>query len=739
LSPEYFGLSGLFFYHIRQRSGFAALAGIGGAGRLGYQGGMMTRWIKVFAALIVATLVPGAAHAEVTAQTEYTTTEIMPEATGVAPGGILWFAIRQTVRENWHVFWVNPGDAGIPLNLQWEMPNGFEAGEILYPAPEFIPVGPLASYAHEGAPVFLVPVTAPQDAHIGETLDVAIDAAWQVCEQICVPEEARFEFALPVVAAPETIDETQAVFEQARAALPGEHDGEAAFTRAGNRFELTVQSWRHETARDVFFFPAVEGLTTPAAEQTAFLTDGVLTISMEPGWVDDVGGDIVEGVVTFTDESGERRAFRLAAAIEGSLVAPMLADAPQVAAQGGNIAFYLLLAFFGGVILNVMPCVFPIIFVKAATFVESAKTDIGAVRQHGLLFTAGVLTTFALMGGVLLALRAGGEQLGWGFHLQSPIVVALSAYVLFMVGLNLFGFFTVGENLAGAGESLTRKGGAAGAFFTGALAVIVAAPCIGPLLTAPMGAALVQPAAIGMLIFLLMGLGLAAPYLLLSFIPSAARLLPRPGAWMTVMKQALAFPVFGAAAYFLWVFSRQTGANGLAFVLAGALLLALAAWLFEKSKGDGPWALGVRAAAAVATLLAVLPVLRVEPAVATEAKPGVYGAIASEAYDPERLAAYRAEGKPVFIDFTAAWCVTCQFNKMTVLKSDEVAAAFADTETVLMVADWTVRDPMITEALESYGASGVPLYVVYPADAPAQILPPALSRKIVVNALKGSS
>lgn len=699
----------------------------------------MIRWTRIFLVLIAAAFAASAARADMTAETEYTATEIIPEANGVAPGETLWFAIRQTVRENWHVFWVNPGDAGIPLNLQWEMPDGFEAGELLYPAPEFIPVGPLASYAHEGEPVFLVPVTAPQGAPVGETIDVAIDAAWQVCEQICVPEGARFEFALPVVAQPETDVETQAVFEQARAALPNAYDGEASLARAGDRYALTVQSWPSDSARDVFFFPVVEGLTTPAAEQMSSLKDGVLTISMEPGWVDENGGDVVEGVITFTDKAGEHRAVRLAATIEGSLTAPALADTPQVSVQTGNIGFYLLLAFLGGVILNVMPCVFPIIFVKAATFVESAKTDMGAVRQHGLLFTAGVLATFALMGGVLLALRAGGEQLGWGFHLQSPVVVALSAYVLFMVGLNLFGFFTVGENLAGAGETLTRQGGGAGAFFTGALAVVVAAPCIGPLLTAPMGAALVQPAAIGMLIFLLMGLGLAAPYLLLSFIPSAARLLPKPGPWMAVMKQALAFPVFAAAAYFLWVFSRQTGANGLAFVLAGAVLLALAAWLFEKSKGDGPWSLGVRAAAAVAVLLAVLPVLRIEPAVATETQPSAYGAVASEAYDPERLAAYRAEGTPVFIDFTAAWCVTCQFNKVTVLKSDDVAQAFADTGTVLMVADWTVRDPIITEALESYGASGVPLYVVYPANGPAQILPPALSRNIVVNALKGSS
>ncbi|MEO1243985.1 MAG: thioredoxin family protein [Pseudomonadota bacterium] len=691
--------------------------------------------------LLTALALAGTANAASRVVTEYTTTEIIPETNGIAPGETTWFAIRQEVRDHWHVFWVNPGDAGIPLNTQWDLPDGFEVGEILHPAPEYIPVGPLASYAHEGEPVFLVSVTAPLSASPGDMIDVVIDAAWQACEQICVPEDARFEFALPVVTSAERRADASPMFDRARNALPKSHDGEAQISRNKGRLSLQVQPWSDGGADDVFFFPVVEGLTTPAAAQEASVKDGVLTILMEPGWVDSYDAQTLEGVITYQDGAGQENALSVSALVDGPLMT-LDGDAPQVtvAASTGGIVWYLVLAFLGGVILNIMPCVFPIIFVKAASFMESARTDQKAVREHGLLFTAGVLSTFALMGGLLLVLRAGGEQLGWGFHLQSPVVVALSAYVLFMVGLNLFGFFHVAESLAGAGDSLTRKGGAAGAFFTGTLAVVVAAPCIGPLLTAPMGAALMQPAAIGMLIFLLMGLGLATPYLVLSFIPSAGRFLPRPGPWMAILKQVLAFPVFAAAAYFLWVFSRQTGATGLAFILAGAVLLALAAWLFEKSKGDGPWAIGVRGASALAALLAVLPLMRIEPAAVAAAPPqGAYGAIASEAYGAERLAAYRAEGTPVFVDFTAAWCVTCQFNKMTVLKSDEVADAFAATGTVLMVADWTVRDPLITEALQAFGASGVPLYAFYPKGEPAQILPPALSRKIVVSALSGAS
>jgi len=698
---------------------------------------MLIRFINI--CLVVFAVLSGSAQAASQATTDYTYTEIISEKTGFTPGETAWFAVRQELRENWHVFWVNPGDAGIPLSFNWTLPDGYAPGDILHPAPEFIPVGPLASYAHEGAPVFLVSVSVPPSATPGDVVTVTIDAMWQTCEEICVPEDAQFEFDVPVVESADIRDEVADFFAEARRNLPEVHQGKASFSRESLRYELRIEDWSASDAQEIFFFPEPEGLTMPAAVQSASINGSQLIISMEPGWIDEFNADILNGVITYEDGSGTKASRAVSAGVDGIITNPMN-DAPVTAlpAASGNVAFYLVFAFLGGVILNIMPCVFPIIFVKAAAFMENAQSDRKAIQQHGLLFTAGILSTFALMGGALLLLRAGGEQLGWGFHLQSPLVVAMSAYVLFLVGLNLFGFFTVGESLAGSGDSLTRRGGATGAYFTGVLAVVVAAPCIGPLLTAPMGAALVQPAAIGMLIFLLMGLGLATPYLVLSFIPSAGRLLPRPGPWMLVLKQALAFPVFAAAAYFLWVFSRQTGPAGLGVILGGAIFLALAAWLFEKSKGDGAMALALRIAAAFAALLALAPLIRVEPATAAAPTAGVYGAIPSEPYDAEVLAEYRAAGTPVFIDFTAAWCVTCQFNKITVLKSAEVADAFAATGTMLMVADWTVRDPEITEALEAFGASGVPLYVYYPPGKPAQILPPALSRKVVIDALAGS-
>ena len=696
--------------------------------------------IRSFAVLfvILAAALPGAGAAQMALDTEYVRTEIIPESNGFVPGETQWFAILQEIRPGWHVFWTNPGDAGLPLDLTWSLPPGFEAGDIRHPVPQYIPVGPLASWAHEGTPVFLVPVLVPADLTIGAEIAVEIDATWQVCEEICVPEEGRFTFSLPVIEAGEKEGWREDIFNAARAKLPQPYSGDAAFARRGNEFVLELSPSDESDGGAVFFFPEPEGLIEPAGKQKASIDGGVMTLSMTPGFAQDYAGDTLRGVLTVSGDDGVRRGFDVMAAVTQPLSNPLQGNAPARLAGNANIALLLALAFFGGLILNIMPCVFPIIFIKAAALMQSAREDAATVRRHGLLYSGGVLATFLFIGGVLLALRAGGEQLGWGFHLQSPPVVALSAYVLLLVGLNLSGLFSVGEGLAGSGEALARKGGGLGAFFTGALAVIVAAPCIGPLLSAPMGAALLQPAAVGLLIFAVMAIGLASPYLALSFVPSLGRHLPRPGPWMSIFKQALAFPVFAAAAYFLWVFSEQSDGGGLAIVLTGGVLLGVAAWLFELSKGDGARALIMRGIAALAALAALAPITRLEAIDSVAVgESAAYGAFQAEPYSASVLENYRVAGTPVFIDFTAAWCVTCQFNKATVFSSKDLAAAFDREGVVFMAADWTVRDPEITAALQSFGASGVPLYVYFPPGGAAEVLPLPLTKRAVLEAISG--
>lgn len=706
--------------------------------------------MKCFRFLLLAALVSVSLgwRAPVLAQTElaqtsvvneYTVSEIIPEAVGFAPGETLWFAVRQELRHKWHVFWVNPGDAGLPLALDWGLPAGFEPGAIIHPTPEYIPVGPLASYAHEGEPVFLIPVRAPADAPVGETIRVSIDASWQACEEICVPEDGRFSFELPVTQTLEKDESVAALFARARAAQPFPFDGEASFSVVGDGYELRLTPPNDFADSDVFFFAEPEGLIKPAGAQVASMEEGELVVTATPGWVDRFSEETLNGVLTFRDASGEYRGASLSTAISKPITKPTPFENPQVDHGAANIPVLLALAFFGGVLLNIMPCVFPIVFVKAASFMQSAREHPARVRAHGLLYTAGVLATFLLIGGLLLVLRAGGEQFGWGFHLQSPLVVALSAYVLFLVGLNLAGVFEVGERLTGAGDALTRKGGGVGAFFTGTLAVVVAAPCIGPLLSAPMGAALLLPPIAGMAIFAMLALGLAAPYLALSFAPGLGARLPKPGAWMATFKQALSFPVFAAAAYFLWVLAQQASGAGLAVVLAGAVLLAFAAWSFERSKGEGARALVLRVLSALAVVAAVTSLTRIEPAKATfkqaSGERETYAAMQAEAFDPDAIERYRNEGVPVFVDFTAAWCVTCQFNKLTVFSDASLATVFDEAGAVFMVADWTVRDPEITDALASFGASGVPLYVAYAADGSAKVLSLPLTKNAVVDAI----
>ena len=687
-----------------------------------------------FLTLLIWLLAQASAFAQRYVDNEYTYSEIITEKTAITPGETMWFALRQEVREGWHVFWKNPGEAGLTLKVEWATPEGFAVGDILYPTPEYIPVGPLASYAHEGAPVFLFPVTVPSKLAIGEEIIIDIKASWQACEEICVPEEGRFTFSMPVTETSEIDASRTALFDGARAALPTTYEGEATINARGGKYVLQLAPPADFSEADAFFFVETEALVEPAAAQTFSIADGILSIALEPGYVDDYAENTVRGVLTYHDDQGVRRGL----AIEASLPEPLTRPVVQTEIVTGpaiNLPVLLILAFFGGVILNVMPCVFPIVFIKATTFIKSAREAPQTVRKHGLLYTGGVLATFLAIGGVLLLLRASGEQLGWGFHLQSPAVVALSAYILFLVGLNLAGLFHVGESLAGSGEALTKKSGGAGAFFTGALAVVVAAPCIGPLLSAPMGAALLLPPMAGLAIFAVMGLGLAAPYLALSLAPQLGRYLPKPGRWMLLMKQALSFPVFGASVYFVWVLAQQTSGAGLAFILAGGVFLAFAAWLFELSKTDVRRAFILRLIASFAVIFALAPLTRLQAE-----KPGAgdvssYGAMSAVAYSEVALDRFRQEGRPVFIDFTAAWCVTCQFNKLTIFSSSDMAALFDANDAVFMVADWTVRDPEITAALESFGASGVPLYVYYPKEGPAKVLPLPLTAASVRNAV----
>ncbi|GGC95874.1 thiol:disulfide interchange protein DsbD [Aquisalinus flavus] len=716
--------------------------------------------MSLFAAAFLAMLVAGTAspvQAQAVSQpveTGNAVSQLVAEQAGIAPGETIRIGLYQELREGWHVYWMNPGDSGLPLEIDWTLPEGFETGDIQYPLPHRIPLGPLVNFGHEGTPLFMIDLTAPADAAPGQTVSLSADATWLICADICIPESATLSLSLPVVAEPAGADPAgAALFAEGDTHMPEQGGLEAAWYDLGGKPVLEL-SGDIDPQAEIFFFPAAISVVEPAAEQQVVGIDDGVRLFLQPSFdYDPAALDVLDGVVTI----GER-GIAIAAAQTGAPagVTPPDAATPSEAANAApaasatapassasrNLFAILGLAFLGGIILNVMPCVFPVIFIKAASLAHSAQEKRATIVRHGFIYTAGILVAFLAIAGLLLALRAGGEQIGWGFHLQSPVTVAVFAIVIFLVGLNLAGLFEIGTSVQGVGTGLAAKGGNSGAFFTGLLAVAVAAPCIGPFLGVPVGFALSaqQPAIVGLLVFAVMGLGLALPYLLISLIPGIAKALPRPGAWMEVFKQVLSFAMFATLVWLIWTLTLQAGTDGLVLVLIALLLTGFAAWAFglsQRSTGSGARLFArVLALAAIGgglyVLAGITPQLRTADYVASAPGEGDLSKLPTVAYSEATLEELRAAGTPVFIDFTAAWCVTCQVNKQTVLTRQQVVSQFHEKGVVYMVADWTVQDPEITRALEAQGRSGVPLYLFYaPGASEAQVLPQVLSFDIM--------
>lgn len=712
----------------------------------------MARLLSLF--VIIATWT-GFAQAQVSEPvvTGHAETRLVAEYDAAKPGETITLALMQTLEDHWHVYWQNPGDSGLPLNLAWDLPDGFEAGAIQYPLPHRLPLGPLVNYGHEGSPVFLIDITVPETATPGTVAGIAVDAEWLICADICVPEQARLALELPIAESRGEPTGGYAIeIGRVRRALPREPVFETVYFDHPRGPVLRIAGGPEG---EYDFFPYTPAATEPSAEVVKIAEDGVVLLGLKSGFAYQAKAPETLAGVLVVETPTRRRGYEifapkveprepLPAALTPDSAGGGGGEAPGGAsteASGGNapsegalpqasdgaplFGVTLLFAFLGGVILNVMPCVFPIVFLKAAGFAAVAKEHRSVVRLHGVLYTVGVLAAFAGLAILLLVLRQGGEQLGWGFHLQSPIAIAVFAGVLFLVGLNLFGMFEVGSSVQGLGDNLAKSGGAAGAFFTGLLAVAVAAPCIGPMLGGAVGLALSRSAVEGVLIFLMIGLGLAFPYLLLSLVPTAARLLPRPGPWMVTLRQLFAFAMFATVIWLVWVLSIQAGPPGVLRLGLGLLALSFGAWLFGRAQRGQSGIMG-RIVALAAVGLAIWPLSQITTAESSGASFKSLGEVETAEWSPAALEALREEGRPVFVDFTAAWCITCQVNKRTVLDTARVREAFAANDVVYMVADWTNRDDDITAALEELGRAGVPVYLYYAPGAESPVMLPQL-------------
>lgn len=690
-----------------------------------------------------------------TARTDNVAASLIAEVEHVRPGDRAWVALRFDIRDGWHTYWRNPGDSGEATTIDWILPEGVTASEIHWPYPERLPIGPLANYGYKGTVLHLVEIGVPEDWPAGEPVPLAADVHWLVCDDVCIPEDASLALDLPTgPGSTAYAADKNALFGEARSRLPSESPWPARFVRAGGELVLTLETGADaERTRTAEFFPFEWGVTEPAAEQRLTRYPGGLALTLDDGGAEGpIGGVVVlaesggDGelvrAVEIEAEVGSRPDWLAAASIAGPAVT---SGGGGTAATGSGIGLFqaLLFALLGGIILNLMPCVFPVLSIKALSLVGHAH-ERRAARLGGLAYTAGILAFMGAVAGVLIGLRAAGAEIGWGFQLQEPAFVAVMALIMFALGLWLSGVLTLGARLAGAGQGLAERRGLAGSFFTGALAALVATPCTAPFMGAAIGFAVVQPWPVALGIMLALGLGLALPYLALSFAPGLARLLPRPGPWMERLKQVLAFPLYATAAWLVWVLAHQAGAEGVALALGGMVLIGFGAWLkgaTETATRSG-WRIGGGAAAGIAAVAALalavmMPVAPGEPGARVDATTQQVGAgPRAETYSAERLEALRAEGKPVFINLTAAWCITCHANERVALSSARIADAFAERDLVYLKGDWTNRDPEITRLLAAHGRNGVPLYLVYPpGGGDAVVLPQLLTEAIVLNAI----
>ncbi|WP_462330439.1 protein-disulfide reductase DsbD family protein, partial [Thiohalocapsa halophila] len=517
---------------------------------------------------------------------------------------------------------------------------------------------------------------------------------------------------------------------------------------------------------DAYFFPETWGLVNHAAPQRwrreAGADGGNLLLTLTPG--DAAGSVPATGLLKVAGADGAvgLRLDATAAAAPGETGpgAASVSSAGPAGAQDLGLPLALAFALLGGLVLNLMPCVFPVLAIKALGLAGQGGARFSARALHGLAYTAGVIAFFLALGLLLLALRAGGAAVGWGFQLQSPLFVTLMAYLFVVLGMSLAGALTLGTGLMGIGQGLDQgldqgmgRGGGRdgvgkaeghlGAFITGALAALVAAPCTAPFMGAALGYAMTVPWPAALAIVLALGLGMALPFLLLALSPGLARRLPRPGPWMETLKQALAFPMFATAAWLLWVLAVQTGTGGLAAALTGMLVLTFALWVQERTRYvRKPWPRVGVGAAVLGLGLALwlgLGLTGREPGApsltASDAGPGAgaSAAIPAEPYSAERLAAARADGRPVFVNMTAAWCITCLVNERAALSRAAVARAFAERDVLYLKGDWTNRDPAITDYLAGFGRNGVPIYVFYPPDGEPRVLPQVLTEATVLR------
>jgi thiol:disulfide interchange protein/DsbC/DsbD-like thiol-disulfide interchange protein len=699
-------------------------------------------------------------------QNEQVRAELVAHAPdGVGAGKSVWLGLQIKHQPHWHTYWKNPGDSGLPTVLQWTLPTGVTAGDIAWPTPQRIPVGSMANYGYSDTILLPVPMTVASSFQPtpGGDLEVRLSASWLVCRQECIPQDGNFVLRVPVKG---SMASHGADFESSRAASPTDLPGNSLAKLEGNSFTVTVSglpaSWQ---GRALQSFPETANIAEPVTSPQAAdkvngdgapspgkqvwqngVWSGSFPLSVQREGSTDtlpivfaLGAQSLRTVATI---SGTWPPLGSAGAALVSPAALPAATQPAPMAQPNGWSSWMLAigaALLGGMILNLMPCVLPVLAIKVLGFSRHSEHSRGSQRAQGLAYTLGVVLSFVSLGALMLALRATGEQLGWGFQLQSPAVVAVLATLFTLLGLNLAGLFEVGMLLPHKLASLQARHPVVDAFLSGVLAVAIASPCTAPFMGASLGYAISLPAAQALGIFAALGLGLALPFLAAAWVPAFGHMLPRPGAWMDTLRRFMAFPMLATVIWLVWVLGHLSGVDGAGALLALLLCMALVVWSLGL-EGRSRIAFATLSIAFLAFVAGSVGPLVTKmddsgSAAATGSPTGSGNVAAWQAWAPGRVETELAAGRPVFVDFTAAWCITCQYNKKTTLSNADVLADMRSHQVTLLRADWTRRDPAITVALEQLGRSGVPVYVLHQAGKPSVVFSEILDAQELRSAL----
>ena len=666
--------------------------------------------IKLFLIFCVS-LIPTISLADNIVEVSDSTIELLTESNLIEPGDELLVGFKFSLSPGWHTYWVNPGDAGEGASIKWNLPRDVKASKILWPGPERIPVEPLMTFGYENEVVLLTKIYTSKNTDIPLTLNALV--SWYTCKEICIPQEA--EVSIPIKLGFKSPSSSNKLLKQTLENVPTPFKGTYRVQSLDDSYIIQGQFEDNKQYDSIYFFPRFYGLTDYVESQLYEKNKDSFSLQVQPSRLK-IEHESFEGVLA-TEKDGRLSYFEINHSLSS-----------DNSSQEFSVLTLIIFAFFGGLILNVMPCVFPILSIKILRFVEQSENSSYKTFKQGCLFSVGVIVSFLLIAALLVSLKSGGESIGWGYQLQSPIVVSLLFYLFIVMGYIFMSNIIIGSSLARLSLISSSKGDSLESFLTGVLAVIVASPCTAPFMGSAIGFALLQPSFYSILIFLGLGIGFSLPYLILSAKPSLLSFLPKPGQWMETFKQFMAFPMWASALWLLWVLSGQVDSQEIIQVLLGALIITIGLWLLEKNKSESNWVKWMIRLPFVLLLIFALWLVPTTYSDSDETQDQL-------AYTPQLLEDLREENNLVFLNFTADWCITCKVNEAVALKTSEVSKVLAEKNITYLEADWTRKDPIISETLEQYGRTGLPLYLLFPSEGDPLILPEILTEDILLSYL----